>query len=190
MGENEMTEYDILKIKIKNLKKLKKFSAFSAVVSLPVIPINILILISMITEMFSDTPIHSTGESILTLISVLAITPLMLWVGIFSCKNNAIYRELLKKLTTADPTQSETRKIVCQKFKHLLVTRGKHTSKTVGICIHTESEKCYYILNQAKISYGALNAVFRTFMGEQEFEFYKGTNIIKRFDAADEVGNN
>ena len=185
-----MTEYDILEIKIKNLKKLKNFSAFSAVFSLPVTPINVLILISMIAEMFSDTQIHSTGESILTLISVLAITPLMLWVGIFSCKNNAIYRELLKKLTTVDPTQSETRKIVCQKFKQLLVPRGKHTSKTVGICIHTESEKCYYILNQAKISYGALNAVFRTFMGEQEFEFYKGTNIIKRFDAADEVGNN
>ena len=185
-----MTEYDILEIKIKNLKKLKNFSAFSAVFFLHTIPINILIIISIIAAMFSDTTIQSTGESILTLISVLAITPLMLWVGIFSCKNNAIYRELLKKLTTVDPTQSETRKIVCQKFKHLLVPRGKNTSKTVGICIHTESEKCYYILNQAKISYGAFGAcaaVFRTFMGEQEFEFYKGTNIIKRFDAADEV---
>lgn len=190
MGRSKMIEYDILEIKIKNLKKLKNFSAFSAVFFLHTIPINILIIISIIAEMFSDTTIQSTGKSILTLISVLAITALMLWVGMFSCKNNAIYRELLKKLTTVDPTQSETRKIVCQKFKHLLVPRGKHTSKTVGICIYTESEKCYYILNQSKISYGALDAVFRTFMGEQEFEFYKGTNIIKRFDAADEVGNN
>ena len=31
---------------------------------------------------------------------------------------------------------------------------------------------------------------FRHSPFEQEFEFYKGTNIIKRFDAADEVGNN
>ena len=187
MGGSEMTEQDILDIKIKNLKKLKGFSAFSAFFFLHTVPISVFLIIAIIAEMFSDTTIHSTGESILTLISVLAITPLMLWVGIFSCKNNAIYRELLKKLTTVDPTQSETRKIVCQKFKHLLVPRGKHTSKTLGICIHTESENCYYILNQSKIAQGALNAVFRTYMGEQEFEFYKGTNIIKKFDAADEA---
>ncbi len=182
-----MAEQDILEIKIKNLKKLKNFSAFSAVFFLHTIPISILIIISVIAELISDNPIHSTGESILALISVLAVTPLMLWVGIFSCKNNTIYRELLKKLTTVDPTQSETRKIVCKKFKHLLVPRGKYTSKTLGICIHTESEKCYYILNQAKVAQGALDAVFRTYTGEQEFEFYKGTNVIKKFDAADDV---
>lgn len=182
-----MTEQDILDIKIKNLKKLKRVSAFSAFFFLHTIPISVFIIIAIIAELVSGAPAHSTAESLFALIGVIAFTPIMLWLGIVSHKNNIAYRELLKKLTKLDPTQSETRKIVCQKFKHLLVPRGKHTSKTLGICIHTESENCYYILNQSKIAQGALNAVFRTYMGEQEFEFYKGTNIIKKFDAADEA---
>ncbi len=187
MEESKMTEQDILEIKIKNLKKLKGFSAFSAFFFLHTIPISVFIIIAIIAELVSGAPAHSTAESLFALIGVIAFTPIMLWLGIVSHKNNIAYRELLKKLTTLDPTQSEMRRIVCKKFRHLLVPRGKHTSKTLGICIHTESEKCYYILNQAKIAQGALNAVFRTYMGEQEFEFYKGTNIIKKFDAADEV---
>ena len=190
MGKSKMTESDILEIKIKNLKKLKNFSAFSAVFFLQTIPISILVIISIIAELVSVAPAHSTADSLFSLIGVIAFTPLMLWLGVFSYKNNIAYRKLLKKLTALDPTQSETRRIVCKKFKQLLVPRGNHTSKTLGICIYTESEKCYYILNQAKVAQGALNAVFRTYTGEQEFEFYKGTNVIKKFDAADEVGNN
>ena len=184
-----MTEQDILDIKIQNLKKLKRFSAFSAFFFLHTVPISVFIIIGIIAELVSAAPTQSTAESLLALISVIAFTPIMLWLGVLSHKNNIAYRELLKKLTTLDPTQSEIRRIVCEKFKHLLVPRGKHESKTLGICIHTESEKCYYILNQAKIAQGALNAVFRTYIGEQEFEFYKGTNIIKKFDTADEVGD-
>ena len=86
-----MTESDILEIKIKNLKKLKNFSAFSAVFFLQTIPISVLVIISIIAELVSVAPAHSTADSLFALIGVIAFTPLMLWLGVFSYKNNIAY---------------------------------------------------------------------------------------------------
>jgi hypothetical protein len=179
MVESDMTDREILDRRIKNLKKLRGLYLFGAIFFLHLVPfISVMTIYSLwdFDEFYADMP-----NPIASFLLLLLFIFMLLFFGIWFAKFARLYIRLIKILEKADPLESETKKFVCDKYRVILRNRFKYSLYKVGVIVFTGGEKYYYIF--ARESYDIAHIP----LGEHEVELYKGTNIIKKFDAADDA---
>lgn len=174
-----MTDREILDRRIKNLKKLRRMYLFGTIFFLHLVPfISVMTILSLwdFDEFYADMP-NPIASFLLTLLFIF----MLLFFGIWFAKFAHLYIRLIKMLEKADPSESETKLLKCEKYRFITRARTKHTTYTVGITVFADGEKYYYIFLHESFSVGHIP------LGEHEFVLYKGTNIIKKFDAADDA---
>ena len=170
-----MTDREILDMRIKNLKKLRRMYLFGAIFFLHPVPFFLLMIIG-----YSGDFIYSL-ESIKNLFLMIICILMFLFLGIWLAKFSRIYIKLLKTLEGVDPSESDTKILKCDKYRFIVRGKSKHTTYKTGITIFADGEIYYYIFVRESHSLGHIP------LGEHEFELYKGTNIIKKFDVADDA---
>lgn len=174
-----MTDREILDRRIKNLKKIRGMYLFGAIFFLHPVPFILVMTIFSLWDLdgfYVDTP-NPIASFLLLLLCIL----MLLFFGVWFAKSARLYIRLVKILENADPSESETKILKCEKYRFILRARSKHTTYTVGITVFADGEKYYYIFSHESRSVGHIP------LGENEVELYKGTNIIKKFDAADDA---
>ena len=174
-----MTDRQILDSRIKNLNRVKGMYIFGAIFFLHPVPFISIFTFGSLCDFdrfHGDMP-NPIASFLLLLLCIF----MLLFFGIWFAKYARLYMKLLKTLKKADPTEFETKTLVCEKYRFILRNRGKHSTYNVGVIVFTGNEKYYYIF--ARESYNVAHIP----LGEYEVELYKGTNIIKKFDAADDA---
>ncbi len=174
-----MTDREILDRRIKNLKKLRGMYLFGAIFFLHFVPfISVMTIFSLwdFEGFYADMP-NPIASFLLLLLCIL----MLLFFGIWFAKYAQLYIKLINTLKKADPSEFETKTLVCEKYRFILRGQSKHTTYKTGIAVFAGGERYYYIF--ARESY----KLYRIPLGEHEVELYKGTNIIKKFDAADDA---
>lgn len=173
-----MTDKEILDLRIKNLKDLKSIYVLGAVFILPPVPFISLMTVYSLWDFdgfYADSP-----NPIESCILLLLFNFLLLFCGIWFVKNARLYKRLIKMIEKIDPSESETKTLTCEKYRFIVRGAKYHTYKT-GVIVITDIAKYYYIFARKSLHLSSIP------LGEHEVELYKGTNIIKKFDAADDA---
>ena len=178
MGGNDMMDKEILDMQIKNLKNINCIYVAAAVFILHPVPFILLMTIYSLwgfDGFYADSP-----NPIESCVLLLLFNFLLLFFGIWFVKYARLYKRLIKMLETIDPSESETRTLTCEKYRFIVRGTKHHTYKT-GVIVITDSARYYYIFARESLHLSSIP------LGEHEVELYKGTNIIKKFDAADDA---
>ena len=113
-----MTNREILDRRIKNLKKLRRMYLFGTIFFLHLVPfISVMTILSLwdFDGFYADIP-NPIASFLLTLLFIF----MLLFFGIWFAKFARLYIRLIKMLEKADPSESETKKLVCDKYRVIL----------------------------------------------------------------------